>query len=91
MSALSRKQTRLTRIEAQITVFETALETQDLGRVKSYSRGFGIQSTTYQDLDAVRKHLDWLYEQQDQLNAEIEAIQGTVSNDGIMVAAFREA
>ena len=91
MSQLSRYQSRLTKVKTQISVFETALETKDLGRVKSYSRGFGLNSTTYQDLDSVRKFLKELYAQEDELSDKIDQIQGTADESGVMVAAFREA
>lgn len=92
MSQLSRYQARLAKIQAQITVFETAVETKDLGRIKSYSRGFGLQATTYQDLDAVRQYLKWLYSQEDELSDKIDEIQGTTDDSaGVAVCRFREA
>lgn len=76
MAKADRLQTKLTDIQAQITVFATAVKTQNLARLKSYSSGFGLKSTTYQDLEAATKYLRWLYDEEERLEDQIAALNG---------------
>ena len=84
MSQLSRLQTRLTRIQARIAEIEAAYPT--LAKHKSYSKGFGEVSATYQDFGAVAREYDRLLDQEAALQDQIDAISGTYTTSGI--AAF---
>ncbi len=76
MAKADRLQTRLTDIQEQITVFSTAIKTQNLARLKSYSSGFGLKSTTYQDLEGATKYLKWLYSEEERIEDQIAALNG---------------
>ncbi len=84
MSQLSRLQARLTRVQARIAEIEAVYP--DLIKYKSYSKGFGEVSATYQDFGAVAKEYDRLLAQESALQDQVDALAGTYTTSGI--AAF---
>ena len=84
MSKLTRLATTLARVQARIADIELAYPT--LAKMKSYSKGFGELSATYQDFGAIAKEYRDLLEQEESLSEQIDVLNGTET--GSSVASF---
>lgn len=86
MAKLDRLQAKLAKVDARISSIESAYPT--LAKYKSYSKGFGELSTTYQDFGAVGKEYRELLAIQEALHDQIDELSDG-ENSGSYVAAFR--
>ena len=84
MSRLTRLASQLARIQARIAVIETAYPA--IVQVKSYSKGFGEVSATYQDFGPVAREYRELLAAEESLSQDIDALDGTET--GSSVATF---
>ena len=84
MAQISTLQARLTRVQARIAEIEAVYP--DIIKHKSYSKGFGETSATYQDFGAVAKEYERLLAQESALQDQVDALSGTYTTSGI--AAF---
>ena len=86
MSRLTRLATRLASVQARIANIEAAYPT--LAKHKSYSKGFGELSSTYQDFGPLANEYRLLLEQEEALSEQIDILNGTET--GSSVASFTE-
>ena len=86
MSKLTRLQSRLTKVTARIADIENAYPT--IAQYKSYSKGFGEVSTTYQEFGPIASEYHRLLDQQMALEDEIDELTNS-GNSTTSVAAFR--
>lgn len=84
MSLLTRLSAELVQVQARIAEIEAAYPT--LAKHKSYSKGFGELSATYQDFGAVATEYRTLLARQETLSQQIDDLNGTET--GSSVAAF---
>lgn len=75
MSRLTRLSARLSKIQARIAEIEAAYPT--LAKHKSYSKGFGELSATYQDFGPMASEYRALLAQEDAISEQIEMLSGT--------------
>jgi hypothetical protein len=87
MSKLTRLQASLAKIDARILEVEVAYPL--IVKVKSYSKGFGEVSTTYQEFGAVAGEYRRLLAAKDQLEDQIAELSESESG-GSAVAEFQE-
>lgn len=86
MSRLTRLQTRLAKVQSRISEIEDAYPT--LAKHKSFSRGFGEVSSTYQDFGPLADEYHRLLQLEEALEEEIAEWQESESGS-TYVAAFR--
>jgi prefoldin subunit 5 len=86
MAKLDRLQAKLAKVDARLSSIESAYPA--LAKYKSYSKGFGEVSTTYQDFGAVGKEYRELLALQEALQDQIEELSDG-ENSGSSVAYFR--
>lgn len=86
MSKLTRLAATLAKVQARIANIEASYPT--LAQYKSYSKGFGELSTTYQDFGPIANEYRSLLAQEEALQEQIDALNGTESAS--YVAAFSQ-
>ena len=87
MPSLSRLTIRLARVDARIAEIEAAYGKAAL--VASYSRGTAGASTTYQPLKEIAAEYHRLLDEQENLSAAIDEMNGT-GTGGVSLASPRE-